>query len=158
MELDYAGAKGLTESGAARVLVHGIAAHAGLAVQEEDVVPLAKYDSRGLSAFYVVFGVTLSSFALAQGLTGAAGRVRLRHRLYAMGGFAIVIGAVAATIAGPVLGALNAPWFALAASLKRPSGVANAKPASDSSRSSSEFSTGVVMSSRFPPWSATQVG
>ncbi|MEK8106757.1 hypothetical protein NKG94_19320 [Micromonospora sp. M12] len=30
-------------------------------------MPLATYDSRGLSAFYVVFGVTLSSFVLAQG-------------------------------------------------------------------------------------------
>ncbi|WP_285113752.1 hypothetical protein [Leifsonia sp. fls2-241-R2A-40a] len=117
LQVDYAGAKGLSESGAARALVHGLAAHAGLTVHEQDVVPLVKYDSRGLSAFYVVFGVTLASFVLAQGLTGAAGKVRLRHRLYAMGGFAVVIGVVAATIAGPVLGALNAPWIALAASL-----------------------------------------
>ncbi|WP_431218874.1 hypothetical protein [Leifsonia xyli] len=117
LQLDYAGAKGLSESGAARALVHGVAAKAGLSVQEKDVVPLVKYDSRGLVGFYVVFGVTLASFVLAQGLTGAASKVLLRHRLYAMGGFAVLIGAVAATIAGPVLGALTAPWLALAASL-----------------------------------------
>ena len=117
LEFDYAGAKGLSESGAARALVHGVADHAGLTVQEKDLVPLVQYDNRGLSAFYVVFGVTLSSFILAQGLTGAAGKIRLRHRLYAMGGFAALIGVVAATIAGPVLGALTAPWPLLAVTL-----------------------------------------
>lgn len=117
LQFDYAGAKGLSESGAARALVHGVADHAGLTLQEKDLVPLAQYDSRGLSAFYVVFGVTLSSFVLAQGLTGAADKIRLRHRLYAMGGFAVLIGVVGATIAGPILGALTAPWPLLAATL-----------------------------------------
>lgn len=117
LQFDYAGAKGLSESATARALVHGVADHAGLTVTEKDLVPLVKYDSRGLSAFYVVFGVTLASFVLAQGLTGAAGKVRLRHRLYAMAGFAVVIGVIAATIAGPILGALTAPWIALAVSL-----------------------------------------
>lgn len=110
LNLNYAGAKGASESTAARALVAGLAAHAQLTVRETDIVPLAKYDSRGLSSFYVVFGVTLSSFVLAQGLMGAVSRVRLRHRLYAIGGFAVVIGAVAATIAGPVMGVLTTPW------------------------------------------------
>ncbi|MET3923863.1 hypothetical protein [Arthrobacter sp. UYEF20] len=117
LQFDYAGAKGLSESGAARALVQGVADHAGLTLQEKDLVPLVQYDSRGLSAFYVVFGATLSSFVLAQGLTGAAGKIRLRHRLYAMGGFAVLIGVVAATIAGPILGALTAPWLLLALTL-----------------------------------------
>ena len=117
LQFDYAGAKGLSESGAARALIHGVADHAGLTVQETDLVPLVNYDSRGLVAFYVVFGVTLSSFVLAQGLTGAAAKVRLRHRLYAMGGFAVLIGVIAATIAGPILGALTAPWGLLAVTL-----------------------------------------
>ncbi|MEU8004156.1 hypothetical protein AB0B66_23610 [Catellatospora sp. NPDC049111] len=115
--LDYAGASGLSESGAARQLVAGLATHVGATVQEHDIVPLTSYDSRGLSAFYVVFGVTLSSFVLAQGLTAAVTKVRLRHRLYAMGGFAIAIGLVAATIAGPVYGSLTAPFPLLALSL-----------------------------------------
>jgi len=34
-----------------------------------------------------------------------------------MGGCAVLIGAVAATIAGPLLGALTAPWPLLAATL-----------------------------------------
>jgi hypothetical protein len=76
-----------------------------------------RYDSRGLSAFYVVFGVTLASFVLAQGLTGAAGSVRLLHRLYAMAGFAVAIGLVAALIAGPVYGSLTPSFPLLALSL-----------------------------------------
>jgi hypothetical protein len=117
LQLDYAGARGLSESGAARALVGGLAEKAGFTVDEKDVVPLVDYDSRGLSTFYVVFGVTLSSFVLAQGLTGAAAKIRLRHRLYAMGGFAVVIGVVAATIAGPIFGSLTAPFPVLAITL-----------------------------------------
>jgi hypothetical protein len=97
--------------------VAGLAGRAGLTVTETDIVPLTRYDSRGLATFYVVFGVTLASFVLAQGLTGAAGAIRLRHRLYAMGGFAVVIGVVAATIAGPVYGSLTAPFPLLALTL-----------------------------------------
>ncbi|CCH17405.1 hypothetical protein [Micromonospora lupini] len=117
LTLDYAGASGFSESGAARQLVAGLGRQAHMTVQENDIVPLASYDSRGLSAFYVVFGVTLSSFVLAQGLTAAATLVRLRHRLWAMGGFAVVIGVVAATVAGPVYGSLTAPFPLLALSL-----------------------------------------
>ncbi|MEH1167077.1 hypothetical protein V6V47_17010 [Micromonospora sp. CPCC 205539] len=117
LTLDYAGASGFSESGAARQLVAGLATRAGATVQEHDIVPLASYDSRGLSAFYVVFGVTLSSFVLAQGLTAATAKVRLRHRLYAMGGFAVAIGVTAATIAGPIYGSLTAPFPLLALSL-----------------------------------------
>jgi hypothetical protein len=117
LRLAYSGASGVSESGAARQLVAGLAGRGGFTVEETDIVPLARYDSRGLATFYVVFGVTLASFVLAQGLTGAAAAVRLRHRLYAMGGFAVVIGVVAATIAGPVYGSLTAPFALLALSL-----------------------------------------
>ncbi|MDN3357393.1 hypothetical protein [Actinomadura sp. DC4] len=117
LRLEYAGASGFSESGAARQLVAGLAGKAGFTVGESDIVPLAGHDSRGLSAFYVVFGVTLSSFVLAQGLTGATATVRLRHRLYAMAGFAVAIGVVAATIAGPVYGSLTPSFPLLAVSL-----------------------------------------
>ncbi|MET7552304.1 hypothetical protein ABZS95_42730 [Streptomyces sp. NPDC005479] len=117
LQFEYAGASGLSESGAARQVVAGLAREAGLTVQETDIAPLVKYDSRGLSAFYVVFGVTLSSFVLAQGLTGAIATVRLRHRLYAMAGFAVAIGVVAATIAGPIYGSLTPSFPLLAVSL-----------------------------------------
>ncbi|WP_345518759.1 hypothetical protein [Nocardioides conyzicola] len=117
LRLEYAGASGFSESGAARQLVGGLAAEGGFTVEEADIVPLVAYDSRGLSAFYVVFGVTLSSFVLAQGLTGATATVRLRHRLYAMAGFAVAIGLIAATIAGPIYGSLTPSFPLLALSL-----------------------------------------
>jgi hypothetical protein len=114
---EYAGASGFSESGAARQLVAGLASKAGSTVEETDIVPLVKYDSRGLSAFYVVFGVTLASFVLAQGLIGVTATVRLRHRLYAMAGFAVAIGVTAATIAGPIYGSLTPSFPLLAVSL-----------------------------------------
>ncbi|GAA3580470.1 hypothetical protein [Kribbella ginsengisoli] len=117
LQFDYAGASGFSESGAARQLVAGLAHKGGFTVAETDLVPLVKYDSRGLSAFYVVFGVTLASFVLAQGLTGAVATVRLRHRLYAMAGFAVAIGVTAAVITGPVYGSLTPSFPRLALSL-----------------------------------------
>jgi hypothetical protein len=117
LTFQYAGASGFSESGAARQLVAGLAARSGATVHETDIVPLARYDSRGLSAFYVVFGVTLSSFVLAQGLTAATPKVLLRHRLYAMAGFAVAIGLGAAVVAGPVYGSLTASFPLLALTL-----------------------------------------
>ncbi|MGR6520193.1 hypothetical protein ACU5JM_00960 (plasmid) [Rhodococcus erythropolis] len=117
LQFEYAGASGSSESGAARQLVAGFAGRTDSSVVESDIVPLSPYDSRGLAAFYVVFGVTLASFVLAQGLTAAATSVRLRHRIYAMAAFAVLIGLVAATIAGPIYAALPAPFLQLAVTL-----------------------------------------
>lgn len=117
LRLEYASAKGLSESGAARQLVAGLASHAGLTVEESDIVPLVGYDARGLSAFYVVFGVTLASFILAQLLTGAAAAVRLHHRFTVMAGFAVAIGLIGATIAGPLYGSLTPSFPTLALTL-----------------------------------------
>jgi hypothetical protein len=117
LRLDYAGASGLSEAGAAQTLVAGLAAHAGATVQATDIVPLTRYDTRGLSAFYVVFGVTLASFILAQGLLAATRKVRLGAQLLVMTGFTIVIGLTAAAIAGPLYGSLPAAYPLLALSL-----------------------------------------
>ncbi len=114
MQLDYASAAGLSESGAVRAMAAGVAQTAHMKLMETDIVPLVRYDSRGLVSFYVVFGVTLSSFILAQALSGNAARVRLRHRLLVMIGFAVLIGLVAAVLAGPVYGAVKVPFLTLA--------------------------------------------
>jgi hypothetical protein len=117
LRLEYAGASGLSESGAAQTLVAGLAAHAGATVQAIDIVPLTRYDTRGLSAFYVVFGVTLASFILAQGLLAATRKVRLGAQLLVMTGYTIAIGMTAAAIAGPLYGSLPAAYPLLAVSL-----------------------------------------
>lgn len=82
-----------------------------------DAVPLPHYDSRGLAAFYVAFGVTLSGFALAQNLMGLSVLRRMRHRFTVMTVFAAVAGTVAATLSGPVPGAVPAPFPLLALTL-----------------------------------------
>ncbi|MEV4596762.1 carboxypeptidase-like regulatory domain-containing protein [Amycolatopsis sp. NPDC049253] len=117
LRLDVAGASGATTVSAAEKLVTAFAQHRGQPLVVTDVLPLSPFDSKGMSGFYVAFGVTLSSFALAQNLLAAARRVRLRHRMAALVGFAVLSGIVAATLAGPVLGALPAPFVPLALTL-----------------------------------------
>ncbi|MEV8607440.1 hypothetical protein AB0383_05695 [Amycolatopsis sp. NPDC051373] len=117
LRLDVAGASGATTVSAAEKLVSAFAQHRGQPLVITDVLPLSAFDSKGMSGFYVAFGVTLASFALAQNLIAAARRVRLRHRMAALAGFAVLSGIVAATLAGPVLGALPAPFAPLALTL-----------------------------------------
>ncbi|RKS79921.1 hypothetical protein CLV35_0336 [Motilibacter peucedani] len=117
LELDYAGAAGASESGAVQAVARGFGARTGRDVRAVDIVPLVGDDSRGLSGFYVVFGVTLASFVLAQALTGAADDIPLRDRLLAIGGFAVVIGLISSVLAGPVYGSLPAPYPELALTL-----------------------------------------
>lgn len=117
VSFDYAGASGMSEVAAARRLIGGFAEQAGVDLSERDIVPLATYDTAGLSTFYLVFGVTLGSFVLAQSLTGATALLRLRHRLALMSGFAVVIGLVAAAIAGPLYGSLTPSFPELALTL-----------------------------------------
>ncbi|MEV6901761.1 hypothetical protein [Amycolatopsis sp. NPDC051372] len=86
LRLDVAGASGATTVSAAEKLVSAFAQHRGQPLVITDVLPLSAFDSKGMSGFYVAFGVTLASFALAQNLLAAARRVRLRHRMAALAG------------------------------------------------------------------------
>ncbi|MGW1541942.1 hypothetical protein ACWCPM_17210 [Streptomyces sp. NPDC002309] len=117
LSLEVAGANGPSTTGAVKSLISAYAHGAGRTVSVKDVVPLTHYDSRGFAAFYVAFGVTLSGFALAQSILGLSQLLRLRHRFTVMAGFAALAGVVAATLAGPVLGAVPAPFPLLAATL-----------------------------------------
>ncbi|MET8536754.1 hypothetical protein ABZV67_34135 [Streptomyces sp. NPDC005065] len=82
-----------------------------------DAVPLARYDSHGLAGFYVAFGVMLSGFVLAQNTLGLARLLHLRHRFVLMAGVSLTTGVLAAVLAGPVLGAVPAPFLLLALTL-----------------------------------------
>lgn len=117
LQLDVAGASGTATVAATEKVVSAFARQAGTQLTITDVLPLSTFDSRGLAGFYVSFGVTLASFALAQNMLAAARRVRLRHRMTALTAFALLSGVVAATLAGPVLGALPAPLVPLALTL-----------------------------------------
>ncbi|MFJ3755346.1 hypothetical protein [Streptomyces sp. NPDC090080] len=114
LALDTAGANGLSTTAAVTRLVTGYAHGAGRHLTVSDTVPLDRYDARGLAGFYLSFGVTLSGFALAQSVVGLANLLHLRHRFTLMAAFAAASGLVAAAIAGPVLGAVPAPYLPLA--------------------------------------------
>ncbi len=117
LQLDVAGANGLSTTNAVTGLVATYANQAGQHLQTADIVPLAKFDSRGLCGFYLAFGVTLAGFVIAQNTLGLGQVLTLRQRLLLIRGFSAVCGAVAAAIAGPVLGALPAPLVPLAGTL-----------------------------------------
>ncbi|MGW3127991.1 hypothetical protein [Streptomyces sp. NPDC001123] len=114
LELDVASANGLSTTTAVTKLATAYAHGADRHLSVSDIVPLDRYDARGLAGFYVSFGVTLSGFALAQNVVGLSGLLRLRHRFTLMAAFAAASGLVAAALAGPVLGAVPAPYLPLA--------------------------------------------
>jgi hypothetical protein len=108
IELYTAGANGRSVTMAATGLVEGLAEASGMPIASTtDVVPLVRYDKQGLSSFYLVFGVTLAAFILAQ-ILSAMKFLPLRSRLLAVAGGALVSATVTAVLAGPVLGAVPA--------------------------------------------------
>ncbi len=58
--------------------------------------------------------MTLSGFVLAQNVLGLSKLLHLRHRFTLVTVFSAASGLVAAAIAGPVLGAVPAPYLPLA--------------------------------------------
>ncbi|MFS4096877.1 hypothetical protein [Streptomyces sp. AF1A] len=117
LQLDVAGANGLSTTTAVKNPVTAYGHGAGQDVAVHDRVPLDPYDARGLAGFYVSFGVSLAGFVLAQNALGLGKMLHVRHRLTLVTGFSAVSGTVAAVIAGPVLGALPAPFLPLALTL-----------------------------------------
>ncbi|MFF3561248.1 hypothetical protein ACFYXS_14525 [Streptomyces sp. NPDC002574] len=124
LRLEVAGANGLSTTNAVKNLVSAYGHGAGKDVAVRDVVPLDQYDARGLAGFYVSFGVSLAGFVLAQNALGLGQLLHLRHRLSLIAGFSAVSGLLAAFIAGPVLGAVPAPFLPLAFTLALLSGAA----------------------------------
>lgn len=116
LALHVAGANGLSTTTAAQNLLSGYAHRAGQGLSITDDVPLVPYDSRGLAGFYVAFGVSLAGFVLAQNTLALAARLRLRHRFILIAGCSAAVGLAGAALAGPVLGAVPAP-FALTLAL-----------------------------------------
>ncbi|MGW1912975.1 hypothetical protein ACWCQS_20135 [Streptomyces sp. NPDC002076] len=114
LKLDVASANGLSTTTAVTKLVTAYGNGAGQRVTVSDVVPLTRYDARGMAGFYVSFGVTLSGFVLAQNVVGLSSLLHLRHRFTLMAVFSAASGLVAAAIAGPLLGSIPAPFLPLA--------------------------------------------
>jgi hypothetical protein len=117
LDLEIAGASGTSTTSAVKTLVGAYAHGAGQHVTIADVVPFSHFDARGLAGFYVAFGVTLAGFVLGQNALVLANVLHLRHRLWMLSGASLAIGTVAATIAGPVMGAVPAPFIPLVLTL-----------------------------------------
>jgi hypothetical protein len=86
----------------------------GTGLRVDDVVPLSAEDPRGLSGFYVIFGVTLAGFIFGQTSHTYSRRLPFGRRLVQALGFAVLAGLAGALIAGPLLGVLPGSFLALA--------------------------------------------
>ncbi|MFF1570356.1 hypothetical protein ACFVY1_44565 [Streptomyces sp. NPDC058293] len=114
LRLEVGGANGQSTTTAVKSLIGAYAHGSSQRLTTVDVVPFARFDSRGLAGFYMAFGVTLAGFVLAQNALGLANHLRLRHRFWLLSGASVAIGIVATVIAGPILGAVPAPVIPLA--------------------------------------------
>lgn len=117
LALHVAGANGLSTTTAVENLLTAYAHRAGQGLSITDDVPLARYDSRGLAGFYLAFGVTLAGFVLAQNTLALSARLSLRHRVTLIAACSAAVGLVGAILAGPMLGAVPAPFAPLALTL-----------------------------------------
>jgi hypothetical protein len=109
-----AGAQGTAVTQAETGIFTGAAQAQGTRLQVDDVVPLSAADPRGLSGFYVIFGVTLAGFIFGQTSHLYSKRLSLGQRLIQALLFGVLAGLAGALIAGPLLGVLPGPFVALA--------------------------------------------
>lgn len=109
LHLDVPGASGQSTVTALEHAVSAFAARTKEPLTVSDLVPLSRFDSRGLAGFYLSFGVTVASLGLAQSLLAASASLTARRRFLATFGFNVVVGTTAGLLAGPVLGAIPAP-------------------------------------------------
>lgn len=91
-----------------------VAAAQGTRLQVEDVVPLSDEDPRGLSGFYLLFGLTLAGFIFGQTSHMYSKALSPRLRLVQALSFATLAGLAGALIAGPLIGVMPGPFLAVA--------------------------------------------
>ncbi|MEU8513580.1 ABC transporter permease [Kitasatospora sp. NPDC048722] len=114
------GARGTSAAKAAESITTALEKSQGRTVKVEDVVPLAKGDTNGLSAFYLVIGWCVGGYLVASILGISAGSKpanvhRLLIRLGALALYSIAAGVFGTLIAGPVLDALPGSILSLSA-------------------------------------------
>ncbi|WP_406387485.1 hypothetical protein [Streptomyces sp. NBC_00887] len=117
LHLEVAGANGQSTTGIVTGLVRTYAQETDQRLTVDDVIPLVKYDARGLAGFYLSFGVTLAGFVLAQSVLGLRAVLPQRYRFVLITAFSAAAGILAAVLAGPALGAVPAPVIPLAITL-----------------------------------------
>jgi hypothetical protein len=108
--LVVAGGAGANASTALRTAFGAAAGAQGRHLDVDDAAPLPQHDSRGLSAFFLVAGISIGSLAFAAALFFLGGHAGpLRVKLALIGAFAAVAGLVVALdtdfVAGGLMGA-----------------------------------------------------
>jgi hypothetical protein len=116
--LFVASAAGSSVSSAAEEIFTKTAQHQRRSISVDDVVPVQPGDARGLSGFYLVIGWTVGGYLFAAMLGVAKGErpatfPRAVWRLAATVPYSIASGIGGAIIVGPLLGALNANFWAV---------------------------------------------
>jgi hypothetical protein len=96
----YAGANGSAVTATLTNAFGALARGSGQSVVGIDLVPLARGDGRGLSTFYVVFGVVLGGFLLGQTLPALKRRPRIPLVIAATVTFGLVAGVGVAVLGG----------------------------------------------------------
>ncbi|MBV6702297.1 ABC transporter permease [Kitasatospora aureofaciens] len=114
------GARGPSAAKAAETITVALEKSQGRTVKVEDVVPLAKGDTNGLSAFYLVIGWCVGGYLVASILGISAGSKpanthRAVIRLGVLALYSIAAGVFGTLIAGPVLDALPGSILSLSA-------------------------------------------
>ncbi|MFJ2864599.1 ABC transporter permease [Kitasatospora sp. NPDC087314] len=114
------GARGPSAAKAAETITTAVEQAQGRTVKVEDVVPLAKGDTNGLSAFYLVIGWCVGGYLVASILGISAGSKpanahRAVIRLGVLALYSIAAGIGGTVIAGPVLDALPGSILGLSA-------------------------------------------
>jgi hypothetical protein len=112
-----AGGAGANAATALRTAFGAAAGVQGRHLDVEDVAPLPKHDSRGLSAFFTVAGTSVGSLLFAVALFflgGHAGHVALRLRLAVIAAFAVAAGLVVAIDTDFVVDGLSGAFWGVA--------------------------------------------
>lgn len=112
-------AEGSSITAAVQVIFSQVAAGQKRTVTSQDVVPVQNGDSRGLTSFYLVVGWLVGGYLLAAflGVRGGPRARNFRRMLWRLGGctaYAVASGIGGALVVGPLLGALNGYFWAVA--------------------------------------------
>ncbi|MCG6498670.1 ABC transporter permease [Kitasatospora sp. A2-31] len=112
------GARGPSAAKAAEAVVSALEKSQGRTVKTQDVVPLPKSDTNGLSSFYLVIGWCVGGYLVASILGVSAGAKpanvhRALIRLGTLALYSVAAGIGGAIIVGPVLGALSGGFWGL---------------------------------------------
>ncbi|MFC6152181.1 ABC transporter permease [Nocardioides yefusunii] len=114
-----ASARGESLKGAVQQVLTAVETEQQRTLASEDVVPLQDGDARGMSGFYLVIGWLVGGYLVAALLGVAKGaRPANRHRavirLGAMVPYAVASGLLGAVVVGPLIGALEGHFWAVA--------------------------------------------